>query len=94
MSGIGGAKTTITGTNIPQNHKSRSASTPALCLVRTSSAAANCMQTVLGYYTIYLRKSIALVESYLKPRRFTQSATAVIQLRHLKFIIFPIGTKI
>ena len=94
MSCFGGAITTITGAYIAQNHKSSRFSAPTLGFVWTSSTAANCMQTMLSNYTVNLRKSFALVESYLQPRGFTRGATAVIQLRHLKFIIFPIGTKI
>ena len=65
MAGLSGAKATITSTDIAHNHKSSSASGPTLRFVRTASAAANCMQIMLSNYAIYLRKSRALVESYL-----------------------------
>nr|DAO23852.1 MAG TPA: hypothetical protein [Caudoviricetes sp.] len=87
-------ETAVARTDFTQDHESRRAAAPAFGLVGAHSARADRMEAVALHDPLHIRVFGGAVQPYFQPVGFFQYVCPVIQLRHYKFIIFPIDAKI
>jgi hypothetical protein len=90
----GGTEAAITSTDIAQDHKCCSATTPTLGLIGTHTACANGMQAAPLNDLLHLSRISRATQANFEPVRLTQMLVMFFYLRHFKVHFFPIDAKV